>query len=250
MRFDECSEFLRSLFLAEKLDRAPDEWAIRVNGCEEIQRIAYTTNLTPTVVRDGALAGADLLLTHHDAWDFLFGMKAACLREMEAVRLAHAFFHLPLDDADFGTNATFLAELGATEVAKTHREAEIFLCGRVGAYDPPIEFDELVRRVEAVMGHPARSWRNHDRLIGRIGFVSGGGLNTNDVQEAVENECDAYITGEQTLYTVLHARNVEIDLIIGSHTHTELGGVRSLAEKIHEAFPDVEILPIAEGFFE
>ncbi len=41
-----------------------------------------------------------------------------------------------------------------------------------------------------------------------------------------------------------------IDLIVGSHTYTELGGVRSLAERVREAFPDVEILPIDEGFFE
>jgi putative NIF3 family GTP cyclohydrolase 1 type 2 len=135
-------------------------------------------------------------------------------------------------------------------VAKTHREVEVFLCGRVGVYDPPIGFDELVRRVEAAMEHPAQSWQNHDRPIGRIGFVSGGGGMTNHIQEAVENECDAYITGEKSLYTVLHARHVEIDLIVGSHTHTEFGGVRSLAEKVHAAFPDVEILPIPEGHFE
>ena len=69
---------------------------------------------------------------------------------------------------------------------------------------------------------------------------------TDFIKEAVDRGCDVYITGEKSLYTVEYAKFVEIDLLIGSHTATELPGVESFARKVAEKFPDVRLVHLHE----
>ena len=44
---------------------------------------------------------------------------------------------------------------------------------------------------------------------------------TSDVKDAVDRNCDVYITGEKFLYTVQYAKFAGINIIVGSHTYTE-----------------------------
>ena len=46
------------------------------------------------------------MLTHHDAWDFVFGMQAACQDLLKQHQISCLYVHALLDDADFGTNAS------------------------------------------------------------------------------------------------------------------------------------------------
>ena len=41
-----------------------------------------------------------------------------------------------------------------------------------------------------------------------------------------------------------------MNLIVGSHTFTEIFGVRSLAQKLQERFPDVEVIQLYEEHME
>ncbi len=85
----------------------------------------------------------DLLITHHDAWPFLFGMKEACLRILEDADIAHFFIHLPLDDADFGTSASLVNCLGGHIIDRTDLYMEQFYCGRTVEFQPSIPFAEV-----------------------------------------------------------------------------------------------------------
>ena len=73
---------------------------------------------------------------------------------------------------------------------------------------------------------------------------------TTEVRELVERGCDTYITGEKSLYTIQYAKFTGINLIVGSHTFTEIWGVESLTLKIKEAFSDVEIVRLNEAHSE
>lgn len=105
-------------------------------------------------------------------------------------------------------------------------------------------------RVEAVLQEPVLVWRNHSRLIRRVGMVTGGGNSTHDVHEAVEKDCDVYLTGERVLYTVQYAKFAGINLVVGSHTFTEILGVKSLAQKLKEAFPALVVVKVQEEHLE
>jgi putative NIF3 family GTP cyclohydrolase 1 type 2 len=80
-------------------------------------------------------------------------------------------------------------------------------------------------------------------------LCGGGGL-TPDVKEAIDKQCDVYITGEKVLYTIEYAEFKNLNLIIGSHTFTELLGIESLALKIKEKYDDLEIFKIDEKHLE
>jgi len=111
--------------------------------------------MTPDIIRQAVDRKVDLILTHHDAWDFMYGMKEEC-----------------------------------------------------------------------------------HQLLRHYGI------------HAHEAGCDVYITGEKTLYTIQYAQYIGMNLIVGSHTFTEIFGVRSLAAQISEQFPDIEMVALKEAHFE
>lgn len=248
MQVQQINPWLESLFGAEKLaDRA--EWGWTVQHDTPIAKVGYATNLVPETVEKAAEEEVDLLITHHDAWRFLHGMKERCVASLKHYGISHFFVHLPLDDADFGTNVSLMKAIGATVVERSHKEG-IYFAGAMGEYPEPISFDDFVARVESVLQEPALVWTNHSRPICRVGMVTGGGYSTHDVHEAVEKGCDVYVTGERVLYTVQYAQFAGINLVIGSHTFTEILGVKSLAEKLKEAFPDISLVQIHEEHLE
>jgi len=249
MRRADLERTIRDLLGSSTLDQYPDGWGFTVKGREPIRRLGYATNLTPETVEEAIKSGVDFILTHHKAWDFLYGMGELCSTRLQEAGIGHLYAHAVLDAADFGQVEALLARLGIAVVEKANLYEGLW-AGRVGVCDPPVPLEELVRRMEALLEEPVRAWKNHERLIRRVACTTGGGSMTNDVKDAVDRECDVYITGEKVLYTVLYARFAGIDLIVGSHTFTEIFGVESLAHKIKERFPDLEVVRLKEEHLE
>ncbi len=251
MKLTELREYITDLFGVENLEKLQNEHIFRFDGVDDVRRIGYCTNLTPEVVDEAIKNRVNVIITHHDAFDSLYGMKEVCLSRMQVHCVSHCQFHLMLDGADDFGNGVMLAEkLGARVVEKSHLEEEAFYCGRVCEFDEPMTFEALKSRLEGVLEEPIHAWRNHDRPIRRIDIVTGGGMWTNHVKEAVDRGCDAYITGERMLYTLEYARFAGLDLFIGSHTFTELFGVEAIAHRIKDRFPEVEIIRLREEHIE
>lgn len=61
---------------------------------------------------------------------------------------------------------------------------------------------------------------------------------------SVEEGCDLYLTGEKILYSIEYAKLNGLNLIVGSHTFTELFGVKSMLEGLE--LKGIEILEIEE----
>lgn len=247
MTIAELNDNFNTLFGQELLARFPDEWGITVHGQEPIRHIGYATNLTPETATAAREAGVQLLITHHDAWPFLFGMSSVCRQILQEAGISHCFVHLPLDDAGFGTNAALASRLGGEMISRTHRYQEAFLVGCTLAFRPPISFSTLVERIQQVLGEPVKAWQHHERAISLLSIVTGGGMMTSDIQEAVMQQCDAYLTGEKVLYTVEYARFAGMNLIVGSHTATEIFGVEGLVNEIIRLHPSLSATRIIEA---
>ncbi|MDD3439552.1 MAG: Nif3-like dinuclear metal center hexameric protein, partial [Clostridiaceae bacterium] len=177
------------------------------------------------------------------------GLKDACREKLSEYNMSHYFTHLPLDDCNFGTNNSLIEKLGLSIIEKSHNE-DGFYCGRIAEFDEEVEFEELVRKLEMILGEPTKAWKFKDGCIKRVGLVCGGGGSTADVREAFEKNCDVYITGEKVLYTIEYAKFVGMNLIIGSHTFTELFGIESLARKIADKYRGVNIIRLSEEHLE
>lgn len=82
-----------------------------------------------------------------------------------------------------------------------------------------------------------------------MGLVCGNGGSTECIKESVDNNCDVYITGECDLTTIQYAEFKGINLIIGSHTFTEIFGIESLALKLAENIKELEIVRLNEEHY-
>lgn len=236
MDLDACETFLKATFGPAAM--VPGEFGVTCRACDVVGRIGYATNLTPEVVGAAIEHEVDLVITHHDAWDFVYGMKAECIDLLTKGGISHLFAHLPLDAADFGTAAALGQALGG-QVREKMASYEGFLCGRICALPEPVDLPDFVRRVEDVCEEPVQSWRNSDEPVRTFGVVPGGGALTSYVKECVDRECDLYITGEKDLYTVQYAQYAGIHLVVGSHTFTEVFGVEALVNLIASEYPEI-----------
>jgi len=250
MTIAEFEQTIHTLFGRHILERFSEEWGLTTRGREPVTHIGYATNLTPETTIAAREAGVELLITHHDAWPFLYGMKEACLLSLQEAGVSHFFIHLPLDDAEFGTSASLAERLGGHIIGRTHSYKDLLAVGRIVEFQPHIPFSELVQRTENALDESVRGWQHHDRPVSRLCIAAGGGGITTHVKEAVDQACDTYLTGEKSLYTVEYARFAGINLIIGSHTFTEIYGVEGLIKQLVRHHPSLTAIRITEAHIE
>lgn len=239
--------YIHQLFGQLLIDFKEDiEYGFHHFSDKKYTRIGYATNMTPEIILQAAEKNIDLIITHHDAWDFVYGMKERCLELLEENKIAHFYIHLPLDYAEFGTCSSLLRLLGARYIVQQSRHLDGESSIGIGELESPRSMDRLVEDMTQLLGERVFFQRNHHREIQRIGMLTGAGHGTNQLREALQSRCDVYITGEKTLYTVQYAKFIHMNLIVGSHTFTEIYGVQSLARKLQEKFKDIEILQLCE----
>ncbi|TYS55909.1 hypothetical protein FZC74_17780 [Sutcliffiella horikoshii] len=70
------------------------------------------------------------------------------------------------------------------------------------------------------------------------------------IKFALDQGCDTYITGEASLYTIQYAKFAGLNLLVGSHTFTEIFGVESLVLKIKELNENISLVKLQEEHFE
>jgi putative NIF3 family GTP cyclohydrolase 1 type 2 len=213
-------------------------------------KVGFATNITPEVIVQAAEKHVQMIVTHHDAWHFIYGMKEKCKDLLEKHNIAHFFVHSPLDYIEFGTCNSLLRLLQVNQINQQSYHSEGASVIGVGEYDTPITFEHLVDKMTKLLGEKVIFQRNSNKAIKRIGVLTGAGNGTNHLRQAFNSNCDAYITGEKTLYTLQYAKFINMNIIVGSHTFTEVFGVESLALKLKERFMDIEIIQLIEEHIE
>ncbi|RSD29570.1 Nif3-like dinuclear metal center hexameric protein [Mesobacillus subterraneus] len=225
------------------------ESGITYRADKKVKKLGYCVNLTLETIEEARSRGVDMMVTHHDAWDEIYGLKEACIEKLAEYGISHYYNHLPLDDCNFGTNEILLKKLNLETAKRTH-EWEGFYFGRVAEFDKEVDFDELAGTMESLLEEPVKSLRFNEKKVKRVGLVCGNGAPTACLKEVVENKCDVYITGECNLYTIQYAQFQGINLIIGSHTFIEFFGVESLALKLNENIKELEVVRLNEEHYE
>lgn len=247
MLAEQFKAYMNELFGQLLIDFNEDDEYGYCNFSKEMYKvIGYATNITPEVIEQAAEANVDLLITHHDAWEFVYGMKERCVELLKEHEIAHFYVHLPLDYAEFGTCNSLLKLLGVQSLIQQSQHINGDSSIGIGAFQTPVSFDQLVDRMTSLLGEKVFYQKNNDKEIRTVGILTGAGNGTEQLREALSGNCDVYITGEKTLYTVQYAKFIKMNIIVGSHTFTEIFGVKSLAHKIKERFNHVEIIQIQE----
>ncbi len=134
-----------------------------------------------------ALQNVDLIVTHHEAWDFVYGMKERCVELLKDHNIAHFFIHLPLDYVEFGTCNSLLGLLGANKIIQQSRNVEGQSSIGIGELDTPMTIEKLVEVMSHLLDERVYFQRNNNKEIRRIGMVTGAGNGTNQLKEALNS---------------------------------------------------------------
>ena len=118
MEYRQLKKIMMNMFSYDKLQALPTEWGFFNEIDRDIKRVGYATNLSQEIIRKASEESIDFLLTHHDSWEFIYGLKESCNQMLKQRGISHAFFHAPLDDADFGTSASLAKALGVSNSKK------------------------------------------------------------------------------------------------------------------------------------
>ncbi len=219
-------EILDGLFGRELLDAHRDEWGI-ADHCGHPSAVGYATTITPETIRSAVDSNVDLIVTHHDAWDFMFEQRVEVQTLLRENGLTHVWAHLPLDLADFGTSATLLSELGCSQVAVLpHAEA------RVGEFSEPGSLATVRASLTSLLAEAPCRMHDAGRPVLRVAAATGAGIYTTLVRDALSYDIDLYITGETNLYLLEYAKYKDVNVLVYSHNYTELPGVRAFADRI------------------
>jgi len=225
------------------LEAQLDEWGIVIHTSNP-KSIGFATTLTPAIVQQAVNKDLDLLVTHHDAWDFMLDEQTESHELLSQQKISHIWCHEPLDKADFGTSAALLEIIGCKIIGKITYD-----CGRIGELPSEQGLSYIIELLEGQMSE--RPCRIHDtgKQIKRIASVPGGGMMVNYLVEALEYDVDLYITGETSLYLLEYATFRNVSVLIYSHNYTEIFGTQNLARKIADHLEIQKIVRLDEPHY-
>jgi len=202
----------------------------------QVNRIGAAVDASETAIQMAADEKVDLLLVHHGLfWGGLRPMTGSYYRKItKAISGNMAIYsaHLPLDlHPEIGNNV-----LLASSLQLPHPEPFFFYKGRqIGcATRVSLNRQEIVQRLRKILGSDIWTCLSGPEIVKRIGIVTGGA--GADLEQAVKEGVDTFITGEGPHHTFALAEELGINLIYGGHYATETFGVRALAEMAAKNF--------------
>ncbi len=240
---------INELFPKELLEEFHDDYGFTYTSNKIIKKIGFSTNLSVEVIEQAKAAQVDLVITHHDAWDFIYGLKEECIKRLKTYEISHFWIHGPLDYIDFGTCTSLMNRIGIDNIIRFSEYKNTSIPG-LGEFNEAKSFEALADKMRTELNEPVRAWKNNENTVKKVGVLTGAGNSTVHIKFASEQGCDTYITGEASLYTIQYAKFAGVNLLVGSHTFTEIFGVESLALKIKELNKSISLIKLQEEHFE
>jgi len=240
---------IKELFKKDILDEHEGDYGFLCNSNTKFSKIGYCTNLTIETIEEAIKNEIDLMITHHDAWDFMYGLREECVKKLIENNISHFYIHGPLDFVEFGTCTSLMNVIGIDTIKQYSYYKNGDIPG-IGEFSESISFSSLLERIRIELNEPVRAWKNNQGDIKRVGILTGAGNSTDHIKLALDGGCDTYITDEASLYTIQYAQFVGINLFVGSHTFTEIYGVESLVERLKEIHNDFEMIKLYEPHIE
>ena len=205
---------------------------LQVTHVRQVKKIGWAVDADLESIGKAGKAKVDFLIVHHGLFwgSSAVDRKIRVKRIQEAKRLGVAIYssHLPLDAHPELGNSIGL--LRALSLEKWKRKRFGKAMGREIGYKMEggrMRLGELVSRVSRASGRKAMLLGRGPKICRRIGIVTGG---FGDLDQVVNARMDTLITGEADYPTEVKAKELGINLILGGHRETEVFGVRLISD--------------------
>ncbi len=195
-----------------------------------IEHVAVAVDAAVATIDEAISLDADLLCVHHGLFwgglDRLTGRSYDRIRPLIEHEIRCYAAHEPLDGHQELGNAAGVADLlGCTDRSPFGRVGSEWI-GQQGTLPQPLELDGLCTALDALDSERVQTLDFGPETIERVAIVTGSG--TDWIDEAIDADVDALITGEGKQKAYHQAREAGLTVILGGHYATETFGVRSL----------------------
>lgn len=238
-------QYLNTLLTPQNFeDYAPN--GLQVEGEEQISKVAFAVSATQDSLKNAVDWGAQAIIVHHGIFWKYQGARTVTGAWGERVKICvkndlNLFaYHLPLDAHPGIGNAVALAqELEVTELAPfaLYKRQPM---GTKGKFKTPLTASALKLKLEKVLGHSViLATPDENKIINTIGIITGGA--NNDWVRAMDENLDAYLTGEISEYNWHDAKEAGIHYFAGGHHATEKFGIQALMNKMKAEHPKLDV---------
>lgn len=224
---------------------------LQVEGDEQVHKVSFAVDACLEAFQRAHRSGAQMLVTHHG----LFWGQSLLLRGVHRRRMAFLLehnlslysVHLPLDvHPQVGNNAQ-LARLLGLRTKGMFGDYHGVLLGVVGEWEQPIPLNEVIHKLEDILGARLTVLPHGPKSIKRVGIISGGAASL--VEQAAQERVDLFLTGEPSHSAFHQVVERGLNVAYGGHYATETLGLKALAAHLVEKFQlEVEFLDIPTGF--
>ncbi len=226
------------LKVSEFSDYGPN--GLQIEGCQDIQKIAFAVSATVDSIKEACEWGADALIVHHGLfWKFhgpktITGVFAKRVKPLIQNDISLLGYHLPLDaHMEFGNAVSIANQINLTGL-KPFGDFKGSPTGVKGKLKTPLKPTALAKALKGVLGHEIIHSCPNEEDIKTLGIITGGA--NNDWETALNEELDAFLTGEISEYNWHDAKEAGIHFFAGGHHATERFGVLALKEHLEKKF--------------
>lgn len=215
-----------------------------------VTKILVALDPFESVCREAAQWGAELIVTHHPL--IFQPVKAVtdetevgrCIQLLCAKGISAINAHTNLDCAPEGVNFRLAEQLGLTSIEVidpmgTDEQGRPWGLLRKG-YVPVQSLESFLSTVKTQLGCEGLRYVDSGNPVFKVAV--GGGACGSELMDAVKAGCDTFVTSDIKYNGFFDAKALGINLIDAGHFQTENPVVPMLAEKIAQAFPEIQVM--------
>lgn len=215
----------------------------------EVTRVMTCLTITPATAAEAVRQRAEMIVSHHPMpFRPLKTITAEStvgriLRELIRADVAVYSPHTSFDSAAGGINQQIAAGLGLTQIVPLKTpvcEPATEGTGRVGTLPEAMSLEAFLGRVKAFFGLPYVQYVGElSRPVKRMAI--GCGAAGEFLEDALQQKCDAFLTGETNYHTHLEAEATGTALILLTHFASERFACVNLADTLRGQFPALTV---------
>ncbi len=239
MRLDELTSYINRLLAIENFsDYCPN--GLQVQGQVEVRTLIGGVTACQALLDAAVERQADAVLVHHGYFwkgedPRIVGIRYQRLRTLLRHNISLLAYHLPLDAHPlYGNNAQLAARLGLTIEGGFGSSGRGLALGCVGTLIEPVSGSEFAARIAATLDRPPLHIPGTAPLIRRLAWCTGAAQSF--LESAMEQNVDAFLTGEISEPSVHGARESGLHYFAAGHHATERYGVQALGAHLAERF--------------
>jgi dinuclear metal center YbgI/SA1388 family protein len=216
---------------------------------QSIRRLMTCLTVTPASVEEAVRERVDLIVAHHPlpfhplkrlTSDHTAGrLLLHLIRAQVAVYSPHTAF----DSAAAGINQQLAAGLGlvhVTPLVPASGDAAGLGAGRQGTLPTRRRLEQVAAGLKTWLGLEGLHMVGRpEREIGRVAVACGAAGTF--LESARQAGCELLVTGETNFHTCLEAEARDVALLLPGHFASERFAVVTLADRLREQFPALEI---------